>query len=73
MSGKGQTRTMPTRKTSKEEDNGNNDEEEDCAATAAAAFTNAATAAPAPGCHTSSTATVSDQTVAAVTAAWHSG
>ncbi len=60
-------------RTSKEEEDYNNNEEEDCAAAAAAAAPAAATAAATTGRHTSFTATASDQAVAAVAAAWHSG
>ena len=71
-------RTMPTRRTSEEEEDHNNNEEEDCAAAAeaaaaAAAATAAATAVATTGHHASFTATSSDQAVASVAAAWHSG
>ena len=67
-------RMMPTRWTSKEEEYYNNNEEEDCAAVDATASTAEVTAATTTGRHTSSVATVaSDQAVAAVAAARHSG
>jgi len=63
----------PTRRTSKEEEDYDNKEEEDCAAAAAAAATAAATPATTTGCGASSTATASDQAVAAVATARSSG
>jgi len=60
-------------RTSKEEEDYNNNEEEDCAAAVAAAIPASATAAATAGRHTSFAATASDQAVAAVAAARHSG